>query len=297
MSAEFYTKVTEQIVSQMERGVSPWHQPWQSGKWSGQVSRTIRSTGEKYQGINVLLLWARALEKSYDSPRWLTFNQCKDFGGSVRKGEKGTHIVYYSTFTKREELDNGETAEQKIPFLKTYVVFNAQQCDGLPSQFQPDAQPIQNQFERLEHCQQFFTNVRADWRTGGNRAFYLPALDYIQTPELETFEDQESYWGTVAHEFAHWTRAEKRLNRTFNQKRFGDDGYAMEELVAEMAAAFLCADLGIEASPREDHAAYLAGWLSILKQDSRAIFTAASYASKAADFLHGLQPVAETVSA
>ena len=141
---------------------------------------------------------------------------------------------------------------------------------------------------RLEFAERFFASTKATIQHGGNRAFYSPDRDIVQMPELHTFRDAESYYATLAHEMTHWTRHSSRLDRDLGRKRFADAGYAMEELVAEIGAAFLCADLGITPETRDDHAAYIASWLQVLKNDKRAIFTAASHAQKAADYLHGL---------
>lgn len=295
-----YKEVTDAIIAQMESGVMPWRRPWSSMNFSGSVARPQRHNGERYQGINILMLWIAAEFKGYESPHWLTFKQAKELGGNVLKGEKSSRVVYYSTFKKTEDMTNVKTGETesvdvKIPFLKTYCVFNSQQCENLPERYQ--GTPAEShQWERNEQAETFFAQLSADLRHGGSSAYYSPGLDYVQMPEPERFPSAAEYLSTLAHEFIHWTRHTSRINRTFNQKRFGDDGYAMEELVAELGSAFLCADLGIEiGEPREDHAAYLKSWLDVLKADKRAIFTAASYASKAVEFLHGLQPATETI--
>ena len=218
------------------------------------------------------------------------YKQASELGGQVRKGEKGSLVVYANRITKTGTDDKGADVEIEIPFMKGYTVFNAEQIDGLPAHFYATVQPLNNELERLDAVERFFANTQATIRHGGNRAFYSPSLDFVQMPELATFRDRESYYATRAHEMIHWTRHETRLNRDFGRKRFGDAGYAMEELVAEIGAAFLCADLGITPETRDDHAAYIASWLKVLKDDKRAIFTAASHAQKALDCLHGLQP-------
>ena len=220
----------------------------------------------------------------------MTFQQAKELGGFVKKGEHGSPVVYASTFKKKEQAETGEEIEAEIPFLKEYTVFNASQCEGLPEQYYALAEPKEAIPERIERADQFFANTKADIRTGGNRAFYAIGSDHVQMPPFETFRDAESHAATLAHELTHWTRHESRLNRDFGRKRWGDEGYAMEELVAELSSAFLCADLQITPEIREDHASYIDSWLEVLRQDKRAVFTAASHASKAVDFLHGLQP-------
>jgi antirestriction protein ArdC len=179
-----------------------------------------------------------------------------------------------------------------IPFLKEYVVFNAEQCEGLPAHYYQLAEPPKETIERIAHADAFFVNTGIEIRTGGNRAYYAIGPDYVQMPPLETFRDAESHAATLAHELTHATRHPSRLDRDLGRKRWGDSGYAMEELVAELGSAFLCADLRITPEVRDDHASYIHEWLKVLQDDKRAIFAAASHASKAVDYLLGLQPVA-----
>jgi len=213
-----------------------------------------------------------------------------ELGGNVRKGEKGELVVYANRLTRTETDDKGEEVEREIPFMKGYTVFNADQCDGLPEQFRnkPDM-PIAAPPEHIARADQFFTATGADIRHGGTRAFYAEGPDYIQMPPFETFTDAESHAGTLLHELTHWTKHPARLARDFGRVRFGDEGYAKEELVAELGSAFLSADLGITPEIREDHAAYIASWLKALKDDKRLIFSAAAHAGRAADYLQGLQ--------
>ncbi len=287
---DVYQEVTDAIVSRLESGtVAPWHQPWKAGHVAGPVSRPLRHNGKPYQGVNVLMLWIAAESAGHVSPYWLTYNQAREIGGHVRKGEKGTTVVYASTFRKTEEKADGTTAERSIPFLKTYTVFNACQCDDLPAHYLQMAEPSATAGDPLPAVLEFATNTGADIREGGSRAYYNPSADYVQMPPAGTFDNPESHAGTLCHELAHWTGHGARLARDFSG-RFGDDKYAAEELVAELAAAFLAADLGYEPQPREDHASYLASWLRVLKADKRAIFTAASHASRSAEYLHSLQP-------
>jgi antirestriction protein ArdC len=257
----------------------------------------LRAGGIPYRGVNVLMLWAAAIEKGYNCPLWLTYKQAAELGGQVRKGEKGSLVVYANTFTKTGTNEQGAEVETEIPFMKGYTVFNAEQIDGLPAHFYATEQPFNNDIARLECAERFFAATKATIQHGGSRAFYSPDRDIVQMPELQTFRDAESYYATLAHETIHSTRHPSRLDRDLGRKRFGDAGYAMEELVAEIGAAFLCADLGITPETRDDHAAYIASWLKVLKNDKRAIFTAASHAQKAADYLHSLQPKAEQADA
>ncbi len=289
---DIYTRVTNQIVSELERGVRPWLKPWNAEHAAGRISRPLRHNGQAYQGINILMLWTSAELAGFSSPFWLTFQQAKQLGGFVRKGEHGSPVVYANTFKKTETTEEGAEIEAEIPFLKEYTVFNACQVEGLPPHFYQLAEPAQETMPRIERAEAFFAATKADIRTGGTQAFYALGPDYIRMPPFECFRDAESHAATLAHELTHWTRHPSRLDRDLGRKRFGDAGYAVEELVAELGAAFLCADLHITPDVREDHASYLAHWLEVLKNDKRAIFSAASHASRAVEYLHGLQPVA-----
>lgn len=288
--SDIYTTVTNKIIADLEKGNLTWLQPWQAGHAAGSISRPLRAAGKPYQGINVIMLWVAALERGYSCPIWLTYKQAKEIGGQVKKGEKGSLVVYSSTLTRTETDEKGEEAEKKIPFMKGYSVFNAEQIDGLPGHFYARPEAQQNEIERIDAAETFFKQTGAEIRHGGDRAYYAAASDHVQMPLASAFQSGESYYATLAHELTHWTKHPTRLNRDFGRKRWGDEGYAMEELVAEIGAAFLCADLGITPETREDHAAYIASWLKALKNDKRAIFTAASYAQRAVDHLHGLKP-------
>lgn len=287
---DVYTRVTSRIVEELERGTRPWLKPWNAQHTAGRITRPLRHNAQPYNGINILMLWASAEERGFVSPFWLTYRQAQELGGHVKKGEHGFPVVYANTFKKTDTNDAGEEIEQEIPYLKEYTVFCADQCEGLPQHFYQLAEPPKEKMERIDAAERFFAHTGADIRTGGDRAFYALEPDYVRMPPFEAFRDAESHAATLCHELTHWTRHPKRLNRDFGRKRFGDEGYAVEELVAELGSAFLCADLGIEPEVREDHAAYVASWLKVLKDDKRAVFTAASHASKAVDFLHGLQP-------
>jgi antirestriction protein ArdC len=288
---DVYTRVTTHIVAELEKGVRPWHQPWNAQHAAGRISRPLRHNGQPYSGINVICLWMEAESRGFASPFWLTFQQAKALKGSVKKGESGSKVVYASTFKKtNNNNEDGDETESEIRFLKQYTVFAADQIDGLPAHFYQLATPPEETLQRIEHAEQFFAHTGAKIQYGGNRAYYAIDSDYIRMPPFETFRDAESHSATLAHELTHWTRHPSRLDRDLGRKKWGDEGYAMEELVAELGSAFLCADLQITPEVRNDHAAYVANWLTVLKGDKRAIFSAASYASKAVDFLHGLQP-------
>lgn len=286
---DVYTRVTERILSDLEQGIRPWIKPWSAAHAAGRITRPLRHNGTPYKGINVLLLWGEAMANGYAAPLWMTYKQAQEIGGQVRKGEHGSLVVYADRITKTETADNGEEIEREIPFMKGYTVFNVEQIDGLPAHYY--AQPVNPlpASQRIEAADRFVTSTGADIRHGGNQAFYSPSRDLIQLPPFEAFRDAESYYATALHELTHWTKHESRLSRDFGRQRFGDEGYAREELVAELGAAFLCADLGITPDIREDHAAYLASWLKVLQDDKRAIFQAAAHAQRAADFLQSIQ--------
>jgi antirestriction protein ArdC len=287
---DLYSRVTNAIVADLERGVRPWTKPWSAEHLAGRISRPLRHSGEPYSGINVILLWAEAVARGFAAPTWMTFRQALALGAHVRKGEHGATVVYANRFTRTETGDDGRDVEREIPFLKAYTVFNVEQIDGLPAHYSPLAEPTLDPSVRIAHAEAFFAALGADIRHGGAQAYYAIGPDYVQLPPFECFCDPESYYATAAHECTHWTRHPTRLDREFGRQRWGDEGYAREELVAELGAAFLCADLGLELTPREDHAAYLDSWLQVLKGDKRFIFTAAAHAQRACDFLHQRQP-------
>lgn len=286
---DIYQRITAAIVAQLEKGVRPWMQPWGAGQ---SPSRPLRHNGVAYRGINTVLLWMTATERGFQSPYWMTYGQALSLGGQVRKSEKSTLVVYAGAIETREETEEGDDVERRIPFLKGYAVFCADQIDGLPDHYYakavaPDGAELKT---RIDHADAFFAALGADIREGGNRAFYDPSGDYIQIPHFDAFTSAQDHAATLGHECIHWTKSPLRLDRQFGRKSWGDEGYAIEELVAECGSAFLAADLGLEIEPREDHAAYIASWLKVLKGDKRAIVQAASHAEKAVGFLHGLQP-------
>jgi antirestriction protein ArdC len=299
MRTDVYQKITDRIVTELERGVRPWLKPWNAGNTDGRIIRPLRANGIPYQGINVLMLWSEAVEKGFSSAIWMTFRQATEFNAHVKKGEHGSLVVYADRIKRTEtDRETGEDTEREIPFMKGYTVFNCDQIEGLPEHFYAKPAPRNDSMQRIARADGFFAATGAVVRHGGNRAFYAIAPDHLQMPPFEAFRDAESYYATLAHEVTHWTRHPSRLDRDFGRKRFGDEGYAMEELVAELGAAFLSADLELTPEVRDDHAAYIASWIKVLKDDKRAIFTAASHAQRAADYLHDLQkPAAEANAA
>jgi len=287
---DIYTRITGQIVASLEKGVRPWIKPWRGENAAGRISRPLRHNGMPYSGINILMLWAASVEHGFGSPSWMTFKQAADLNARVRKGEKGSLVVYSNTFTRTEEDAEGKEVEHEIPFLKGYTVFNFEQIEGLPEHFYVKPEPKFTAVDRIDNAEAFFAATHADIRYRGGRAYYAQELDYIQLPPIESFRDAESFYATLAHETTHWTKHPSRVERDFGRKSWGDEGYAREELVAELGAAFLCADLELTPEVREDHAAYIATWLTVLKNDNRALFQAAAHAQRAVAFLHKLQP-------
>jgi antirestriction protein ArdC len=296
MKQDVYSRITDRIVASLEQGVRPWHRPWNAEHAAGKITRPLRFNDQPYSGINVFMLWSEAMDAGYSAPIWMTFRQAKELGGHVRKGEHGTTVVYASTFKKTEaDEETGEDVERNIPFMKGYTVFNVEQIADLPAHYYATAAaPVLEPVQRDARAEDFFAHTGVATNHGGNRAYYTVAADRIQMPPFEFFEDPQSYYATLAHETCHSTRHPDRLDRDFGRKRWGDEGYAMEELVAELGSAYLCADLDLTPEVREDHAAYIENWLTVLKNDKRAIFTAAAHAQRAADFLHALQPAPET---
>ncbi|MGH1454094.1 MAG: ArdC family protein [Paracoccaceae bacterium] len=293
MNQDIYQKVTDKIIADLEKGQLTWLKPWSTSNLDGRIVKPLRHNGMPYNGINVLMLWAASVEAGYVSPHWMTFKQAKELGANVRKGERGSLVVYANSITKTEERDDGTEEERKIPFMKGYSVFNVDQIEGLPEQFYAKPDPVIDGVERIDHADAFFAATGVDLRHGGNRAYYSGGSDHVQMPAFESFRSPEAYYATLAHELTHWTKHKTRLDREFGRKKWGDEGYAKEELVAELGAAFLCADLALTPEAREDHAAYIQSWLKVLKNDKRAIFAAAAHAQRAADFLHGLRAVEE----
>ena len=281
--ASLYDEVTARIIAQLEAGCFPWVQPWSAAAAVPGLPRNA-ITGRTYSGVNILILWGAVIQGAYPSQDWLTFRQALAAGGCVRKGEKGQTIFYADSFTpEAEAVRAGQSGDdpKAVRFLKRFVVFNAAQCESLPKRLTADPTPLP---EREQHnaAEALITATGADFRIGGARAFYNVGDDYVRVPPQPAFTQQIDYYRTALHELGHWTGHAKRLGRD-QSGCFGTALYAREELCAELASAFLCATLGIVPTVR--HADYLASWLAVLRADSRAIFKAASQASKAADYL------------
>lgn len=297
MRADIYETVTAKIVADLEQGVRPWFKPWSAEQAAGRIVRPLRHNSQPYSGINILMLWGSAVAQGFSAPIWMTYRQAAELGAHVRKGEKGSTVVYANAITRTETDAAGEESEREIPFMKGYTVFNVEQIKGLPAHYYTKPEPRSDGPQRIERAESYFTALNADIRHGGGRAYYSQGSDHVQMPPFEAFQDAEGYYATLAHECMHWTKHENRLDREFGRKRWGDEGYAREELVAELGSAFLSADLELTPEVREDHASYIASWLEVLKNDKRAIFSAAAHAQRATDFLNGLQPTAQQEAA
>ena len=283
-----YDEVTARIIGELEAGRFPWVQPWGrpdgDGSAIGPGLPRNALTARRYSGVNVLILWGAVIEQGFPSQGWLTFKQALEAGGAVRQGERGTTVVYAERFTPETEKvrarnEGGEA--RAIPFLKRFTVFNVAQCEGLRPGLAPEPAPLPER-QIVPVAEEVIAASGIDFRVGGNRAFYVPAQDYVQVPPQPAFFEQINYYRTCLHELCHGSGHKSRLNRNLVNS-FGSKDYAREELIAEMGSAFLCAALGIVPTVR--HADYLGSWLDVLREDNRAIFRAASAASKAADWL------------
>jgi antirestriction protein ArdC len=296
--ASLYDEITDKIIAELEAGHAPWVQPWgtDAAKASLAMPRNA-STDRQYSGINILILWGSAIERGFTGQSWLTFRQALSLGGHVRKGERGTTVVYADRFVpkdeKRRAREDGEEA-QAIPFLKRFTVFNTDQCENLPDSIATAAPPPQ--LGMIESTVEALIKASGiTFHIGGDRAFYAPAEDYVQVPPPQAYFEPINWHRTALHELGHATGHRSRLNRD-QSGSYGSKKYAFEELVAELSAAFGCASLGIVPTVR--HADYIGYWLEVLREDNRAIVRAASQASKAADYLLGLVPksVASTLA-
>ena len=280
MAFDLYQHVTDTIVASLEAGTPAWRKPWTGD--TGGAAFPRRANGEPYRGINVLMLWLTAADKGYRAAHWFTYRQAQDAGGQVRKGEKSATVVKYGTFEREAE---GSDDPRKIPYLKAYRVFNAEQIDGLPAEFYgtPAEEPRDLGTAADPELDAFFSATGAEIRTSDEpRAYYNPVADFIHMPPIATFHEAGGYYATLAHEFCHASGAGHRLDRF---SRFSDRAaYAFEELCAELGQVMVCAQLGLTPDFGQS-AAYVASWLRALKDDKRMIFKAATEAQKAADWL------------
>jgi antirestriction protein ArdC len=282
---DIHAEITNQLIAAIEADPGKPTLPWHRG--GGALHMPVNAlTGKAYSGINILNLWVMAEVKHYATPVWATYRQWAEKGAQVRQGEKAALVVFYKEYEVTPDGDDAaDNGKRRV--AKGSAVFNASQVEGYNL---PEEVEDLGQVQRIERADAFVKATGATVRHGGDRAFFQPSTDHIQMPDEGLFFDtatmqrHEGYYATLLHELIHWSGAADRLNRQMG-KRFGDNAYAAEELVAEIGAAFLCADLGITQDVRPDHAQYVANWLKLLKDDSRAIFAAAARASEAAAFL------------
>lgn len=288
--ADLYQQVTDTIIRQLETGVVPWQRGWQGEEYELPGLPLNYSTGKQYRGINIVLLWCASMGQSYQSAEWATFRQWQEKKELIRKGEKGTMIVYYDVMEK--EVDGEQV---KIPFLKSSVVFNRCQLQSYEAPAAAPEQPRPLLVETIDTVEAFVENTHAAVAHIGSSACYHRKDDIIYMPDMDKFvataqcSATENYYATLLHELIHWSGAEKRLNRT-KGKTFGDKDYAQEELTAEFGAAFLTAGFGLPTADKGNHAAYIDNWLQVLRNDKHCVLKAAAAASKAVDYLHGIQP-------
>lgn len=295
--ATLYDEITEKIIAELEAGRVPWVQPWGTEAAKAPLSMPRNAASARpYSGINVLILWGAVIERGFAGQSWLTFRQALALGGHVRKGERGITVVYADRYVPADEQrrarEMGEEA-QAIPFLKRFTVFNTDQCEGLPADVATTApMPLPGMIEPQVEALIKATGI--DFRIGGNRAFYMPAEDYVQVPPPAAYFEPINWHRTALHELGHASGHASRLNRDLGGS-YGTKKYAFEELIAELCAAFSCASLGIVPTVR--HADYIGSWLEVLREDNRAIVRAASQASKAADYLLSFLPECPSVPA
>lgn len=283
-----YDEITQRIIAELEQGAVPWIKPW---KADSSANRNIVS-GKPYRGINRLILGMQGMAAGHSSPYWASFKQWQERGGCVRKGEKGTKIVFFSPIEKTAKNAAGEEETEKYAVLKTYFVFNACQVEGADV---PASAAARTEFESHQESEQLILDSGAAVSYGGDAAFYAPGPDRIQLPNKTAFESPAAFYATAFHELTHWTGAKHRLDRDLSRGRFGNPEYAFEELVAELGAAFVCQDKGIAGDLR--HAGYINSWLKVLKNDSKAIFKAAALAEKATEFLLSQRATEQAIAA
>ena len=286
---DVYEEVTNQIIAMLEAGTRPWSPRWASGA----ASLPLRHEGTAYRGVNVLLLWSATMTHGYTNPYWMTYRQASELGGQVRKGEKGNLVVHAGSFTPKDEeagqegAGEGESEDRARSYLKKYVVFNVEQIDGLDMTKYPVPRvEVKNRDQRDPELEAAFARYGVPCSEGGNSAYYNPAADSIRMPAFADFVSGNAFYATIGHETVHSSGHRSRLNReTLYDYGKSTEIRAAEEMVAEVGAAMLCAQLGMEPTERDDHAAYIASWLTALRNDKRAIFRAATAAQAASEFI------------
>jgi antirestriction protein ArdC len=283
MKRDLYAEVSARIIAELEAGAAPWIKPWSVTPGANTPCNAV--TNRPYSGCNVVLLWL-AQRAGYRTPRYLTFKQALELGGHVRKGEHGTKVYFVKKLEVRDQGADDHASLRLIPMMREYTVFNVDQCENLPDSI-TIGKPlrVRNPDTRDDLADQFLGSTGADIREGHGEAYYVPSRDFISMPAFAAFKGTDHFYNVAFHELTHWTAHGSRLDRDL-KNRFGSKNYAAEELIAELGAAFLCAEFGFDGDLR--HAGYVANWIDLLKADKRAFFTACSQASKAADYLRGL---------
>jgi antirestriction protein ArdC len=283
MKRDLYAEVSARIVAELEAGAAPWIKPWSATPGANTPCNAV--SNRPYSGCNVILLWM-AQAAGYRTPRFLTFKQALELGGNVRKGARGTKVYFVKQLQVHDKSAGDETATRLVPMLREYTVFNVDQCKKLPNSIiTPKPMRVRNPDTRDELADAFLHSTGADIREGHGEAFYVPSRDFISMPAFDAFKGADHFYNVAFHELTHWTAHKSRIDRDL-KNRFGSRNYAAEELIAELGAAFLCAEFGFDGNVR--NAGYIGPWVELLKADKRAFFTACSQASKAADYLRGL---------
>lgn len=279
MRQTIYETITNQIVTAIEEGAGLYKMPWHRSR-SDITNPQNMATKSSYRGLNIMTLWMIAEAKQYASGTWATYQQWAEKGAQVRKGEKAASVFFWKNLSEGDEpADSNEISRARF-VARGYSVFNADQVDG----YEAEAAPVLSESERIAAADAFFSKIPATLEHGGNQCYFMPSADIVRMVPYSRFTDAPGYYSVLAHELTHWSGAKTRLDRDLSG-RFGSESYAVEELVAELGAAFIAGRLGLPNDPRTDHAPYIASWLKALKNDPRAIFTAASKAQAAADYL------------
>lgn len=284
MAFNVHQEVTDQIIKALEAGTPPWVQPYSKRPGANIPCNAI--SNRPYSGINVVLFWISSA-RGYSRPRFLTYKQAVAKGGFVKKGEKGMMLVYASKIPPKKGAKDKDGKPSKGFFMmKTYTVFNVAQCENLPDEvINGPVFDAPNKDQRNESADKFIVRTGANIQYGGSQPCYIPSRDIIQSPSFEDYHNDAAFYATMFHELAHWTGAKSRLDRDKSGSFFGNVVYAAEELVAELSAAIIAAEFGYDVV--DNSASYIKGWLKALNDDPKAIFKAASAASKAVDFLKG----------
>ncbi len=278
MKTTIYETITNQIIDAIEQGAGDYRMPWTGGALRMPTNAV---TGRAYRGLNILSLWILSAKRGYQSSGWATYQQWQERGAQVRKGEKSATVFFWKDLAAGREDANQPDDDQRPRFVaRGYNVFNAEQVDG----YERAETPELPESERIDAAESFFAAIPARVTHEAQTPCFVPSFDEVRMVPFSRFKSASAYYGVLAHELTHWSGAEERLNRDL-AGRFGSEAYAMEELIAELGAAFIGGRLALDLEPRTDHAPYIAGWLKALKSDSRAIFTAAAKAQAAADYL------------